>query len=147
MWIRYLIAWEPARVLGIHPPQRLSSGDRLCRASGGPMTRLTLRLIGILVALLAVPSLLAAADGEQLRPAQSSGGRLAAKRLHDLLQPSAQSGGCVNEPDCDDEGVVIASSTSGLIYRPPAATVRTALTRRSGALALLKYPNAPAFMA
>src|SRR5262245_37309998 len=77
------------------------------------MSRLfTFRPIGILVALLAVPNLLTAADADPARPAQSSGARLAAKRLHDLHQVSIESGGCVNEPDCEDEGeqVVMASS-------------------------------------
>ena len=76
------------------------------------MARLfTFRLIGILVALLAVPCLpVAADDADRSGPIQSSAATLAAKRIQALRQVSDQSGGCVNEPDCEDEEVVAASS-------------------------------------
>jgi hypothetical protein len=75
------------------------------------MTRpFTFPLTGILVALLAVPRVVTAADADRVHPSRSSGGQLAAKRLHDLRQVSDQSGGCMNEPDCEDEDVVIVSS-------------------------------------
>jgi hypothetical protein len=73
--------------------------------------RLALGLALVLVAPLAVPRVLAAAEADGVHPELSSGARLAAKRLHDLRQVSDQSGGCVNEPDCEDEDVVVAGLT------------------------------------
>jgi len=61
------------------------------------------------VVLLAWPSMLAATDDAK-PPTRSSGATLAGQRLRALRTFSIESSGCVNEPDCEDEEVVIANS-------------------------------------